>query len=118
MGDSPASEAHSTKTVLNDLRFEECIFAVVEPPNSSCAEHLLNLFHSQDLKKWLSYSVKSQIPLSSFLLYALKNVFFWHLTAGVVGIKVVLWESCVSSSVFVAGNSCAGSKEGLQYHDQ
>ena len=44
--------------------------------------------------------------------------FCWHLTAGVVGIKVVLWESCVSSSVFVAGNSCAGSKEGLQYHDQ
>ena len=43
---------------------------------------------------------------------------FLHLTAGVVGIKVVLWDSCVSSSVFVAGNSCAGSKEGLQYHDQ
>ena len=33
-------EAHSTKTVLNDLRFEDCIFAVTEPLNSSCAEHL------------------------------------------------------------------------------
>ena len=102
---------------MNDLRFEESDFAVIEPPNSSCAEHLLNLFHSQDLKKWLSYSVKSQIQLSS-LLRALKHVIFLHLTAGVVGIKVVLWDSCVSSSVFVAGNSCAGSKEGLQYHDQ
>ena len=26
---------HSTKTVLNDLRFEECVFAAIEPPNSS-----------------------------------------------------------------------------------
>ena len=75
MGDPPASEAHSTKTVLNDLRFEECVFAVIEPPNSSCAEHLPNLFHSQDLKKWLPYFVKSQIPLSS-LLHALKHVIF------------------------------------------
>ena len=118
VGESPVHEAPSTRAVLNDLRFEECVFSAVETAMDS---HLvlntspLSLI-IQDFKNG-SFFAKSQIFHWARFYRHWSRSFFLHLRAGVVGTEVHFWWM-FSSDSRVAGNSCASSKEGLQYNYQ